>query len=359
MSQGAFQTANAPQSVPGHRQMYREPEEAAGSNIMHDRRVVRGNTYAAQVLTSTAQEEAERLREEEEAGQRKRMDRERRFNSQRAPSTPPPPGGRKHIDVQTDNYLEELTDKVPEVEEETQTEAFMDRPPSPLFIPSKTGHDMATQIEPGDLFDFDMEVVPILEVLVGKTLEVSMMEVMEEEELATIRMHQENFEQTRNAELAEVQRLEAEAKRKFAEKQRRMKEQAERIKAQQELKEKVAARSFAKNYLSDLHSSVFSALMDSGHFFDPLAKEVKEDFMPWLMDQVVENLDQVAMSRTLADDVIKAAMTLSIEKQRQAMLQKASDERKRKEEEEKRLAEEARLAAEAAAAAEAPQEEGE
>jgi len=236
---------------------------------------------------------------------------------------------------------------------------FMDRPPSPLFIPSKTGHHMATQIEPGDLFDFDMEVVPILEVLVGKTLEVSMMEVMEEEELATIRMHQENFEQTRNAELAEVQRLEAEAKRKFAEKQRRMKEQAERIKAQQELKEKVAARSFAKNYLSDLHSSVFSALMDSGHFFDPLAKEVKEDFMPWLMDQVVENLDQVAMSRTLADDVIKAAMTLSIEKQRQAMLQKASDERKRKEEEEKRLAEEARLAAEAAAAAEAPQEEGE
>merc|ERR1719453_129068 len=200
----AFQTANEPRSVPGNRQMYREPEEASGSNIMHDRRVVRGNTYAAQVLTSTAQEEAERLREEDDGMQRKRLERERRRQQRQAPSTPPPPGGRKHIDVQTDNYLEELTDKVPEVEEETQTEAFMDRPPSPLFIPSKTGHDMATQIEPGDLFDFDMEVVPILEVLVGKTLEVSMMEVMEEEELATIRMHQENFEQTRNAELATI-----------------------------------------------------------------------------------------------------------------------------------------------------------
>jgi len=346
--------------VPGSRKMYREPDDSASANIMHDRRVVRGNTYAAQVLTSTAQEEAERLREEEEAMQRKHMERERRQNMQKVPSTPPPPGGRKHIDVQTDNYLEELTDKVPEVEEETQTEAFMDRPPSPLFIPSKTGNDMATQIEPGDLFDFDMEVVPILEVLVGKTLEISMMEVMEEEELATIRMHQENFEQTRNAELAEVQRLEAEAKRKFAEKQRRMKEQAERIKQQQELKEKVAARSFTKNYLSDLHSSVFSALMDQGHFYDPLAKEFKEDFMPWLMDQVVDNLDQIQLSRRLADDMIVNAMKLSVEKQRLAMLAKEAELKRLAEEEEaRRKAEEERLKAEAEAAAAAEPEVGE
>merc|ERR1712023_162747 len=78
--------------------------------------------------------------------------------------------GRKHIDVQTDNYLEELTDRRPEVNEETQTEAFMDRPPLPLFIPSKTGLDKETQVE-DDLFDFDLEVEPILEVLVGKTMD--------------------------------------------------------------------------------------------------------------------------------------------------------------------------------------------
>ena len=49
---------------------------------------------------------------------------------------------------------------------------------------------------------------PILDVLVGKTLEQSMMEVMEEEELAELRAHQEEFVQLRNAELAETQRLE-------------------------------------------------------------------------------------------------------------------------------------------------------
>lgn len=40
------------------------------------------------------------------------------------------------------------------------------------------------------LFDFDIEVKPILEVLVGKTIEQALMEVMEEEELANLRAQQ-------------------------------------------------------------------------------------------------------------------------------------------------------------------------
>ncbi len=89
----------------------------------------------------------------------------------------------------------------------------MDQLPAPIFIPMKTGVDVETQIYEGDLFDFDAEVEPILEVLVGKTLEQSMMEVMEEEELAAMKAHQEHFEQIRNAELAETQRLEEAEKR--------------------------------------------------------------------------------------------------------------------------------------------------
>ena len=42
----------------------------------------------------------------------------------------------------------------------------------------------------GDLFDFELEVEPILEVLVGKVLEQGLMEVLQEEELAAMRRHQ-------------------------------------------------------------------------------------------------------------------------------------------------------------------------
>ena len=40
------------------------------------------------------------------------------------------------------------------------------------------------------LFNFDLEVRPILEVLVGKTVEQALLEVMEEEELASLRAQQ-------------------------------------------------------------------------------------------------------------------------------------------------------------------------
>ena len=68
------------------------------------------------------------------------------------------------------------------------------------------------------LFHFDIEVKPILEVLVGKTVEQSLLEVMEEEELANLRMQQRQFEELRNAELVEQQRLEEQERRHREEK---------------------------------------------------------------------------------------------------------------------------------------------
>lgn len=58
-------------------------------------------------------------------------------------------------------------------------------PPTPP--PSPLPH---THTTPGDLFDFDLEVEPLLEVLVGKVLEQGLMEVLQEEELAAMRRHQ-------------------------------------------------------------------------------------------------------------------------------------------------------------------------
>ena len=65
--------------------------------------------------------------------------------------TPPAVDGRRHTEVQTELYLEEITDRVEEADVQTQTDAFLDRPPTPLFIPAKTGIDAATQIEEGDV----------------------------------------------------------------------------------------------------------------------------------------------------------------------------------------------------------------
>ena len=326
----AYSFQQGPQSIGGHgggnasrsrkrsKKMYRsygmEEEAQVPANIMFDRRVVRGNTYAAQVVAANAQAEAENMRRNGPAGGGRSSQASQEQTQQMMKGHEVQPvEGRKHIDVQTDNYLEELTDRRPEVDEETQTDAYMDRPPLPLFIPTKVGLDKATQVE-DDLFDFDLEVEPILEVLVGKTLEQSMQEVLEEEELAAIRRRQEDFEQARNAELAEVQRLEAEARRKFEEKQRRVTQESDRIVHEKDVEEKVAARAFAKEYLTDLHENVFGGLVDDGTFYDPLVKEVEDVFMPWVTDQVVDRLDRVALSRKLATMVLESAVKMGHDK---------------------------------------------
>ena len=59
---------------------------------------------------------------------------------------------------------------------------------------------------------------PILEVLVGKTVEQALLEVMEEEELANLRAQQRAFEELRNAEHVEQQRLEEQERRHREEK---------------------------------------------------------------------------------------------------------------------------------------------
>ena len=165
--------ASQPRAVVAQRTKYRDPKDSLNKgqyvNMMYDPRIRRGNTVR-QAISSTQPDPLELQRQQETQRRRAARKRAQLAASQR-PNTPSAVDGRAHMDVQTELYLEELTDRVEETDVQTQTDAFLDRPPSPLFIPPKTGVDIATQILEGELFDFDLEVRPILEVLVGKTLE--------------------------------------------------------------------------------------------------------------------------------------------------------------------------------------------
>jgi radial spoke head protein 3 len=219
--------------------------------------------------------------------------------------TPEPVEGRKHIPVQTELYLEELSDRVEEVDVDVQTDEFLDRPPSPLFIPAKTGVDVSTQIYDGDLFDFNIEVKPILEVLVGKTIEQSLLEVMEEEELADLRKQQREYEELRNAEKVEQQRLEEQERRLTEEKHRRMKQAADVLRLEKETAEKLAAKAFAKSYLADLVPSVFNNLRNNGYFYDPVHRDLETGFIPWILETTASELNSNMLGRLLLDHLIR------------------------------------------------------
>lgn len=303
---GTYTYTSQPRALPCSRRRYRDnlmqpaEEPLQYGNIMYDRRVIRGNTYALQTAPLPGSIEIQRHQQS-----KRRALARRRTQEQLRAQTPEPVEGRKHVDVQTELYLEEIADRIIEVDMECQTDAFLDRPPTPLFIPAKTGKDVATQILEGELFDFDLEVRPMLEVLVGKTIEQSLLEVMEEEELANLRTSQFVYEELHNVELAEVQRLEEQERRHREEKARRKQQQWDVMHKQNETAQKIAARAFAQWYLADLLPSVFGSLRDGGYFFDPVERDIEIGFLPWLMDEVDKTMEYSMVGRTVLDTLIR------------------------------------------------------
>ncbi|KAG7327655.1 hypothetical protein KOW79_009261 [Hemibagrus wyckioides] len=272
-------------------------------NIMYDRRVVRGNTYAQHILPATAQPDPVEIQRQQEAMRRAaaRKVSKDKFHTRSSDALM----DRKHVDVQTELYLEELIDHIEDASVECQTDAFLDKPATPLFIPAKSGKDAATQIEDGELFDFDLEVEPVLQVLIGKTMEQALLEVLEEEELAGLRAQQRAFQELRNAELVEVQRLEEQERRHREEKARRIKQQRLILKKEIETAEKIAARTFTQHYLADLLPSVYSKLRDHGYFYDPVHRDIETGFLPWLMAEVNNTLEKQEVARTVLDMLIQ------------------------------------------------------
>ncbi|RYH30976.1 hypothetical protein EON65_03715 [archaeon] len=347
MMQEKFSYSAQPHAAPVKRAKYREETEnnaLLGQNLMYDARVVRGNTYSAKSLSSN-------MKGDEPGSKKGTTHRERRKGTgMKRSSTPPAVDGRAHMVMQTEDFLEELTDRPVEQDAETQTQTIMDRPASPLFVRAKIGFDVQTQIEAGDLFDFDMEVEPILEVLVGKTLHVAMLEVMQEEELEAIRLQQEEFETIRNIELAELQRLEAEIKRKEQEKRRRVAQEKKRLEDRQRLEELVAARQFSSQFLGELHVSVFDMLETQGHFYDPVQREIEELFMGDLLAGMTAGAGVYDAASQIVWELLENARVLAKKHEAECIQQRKElrERLEREEAERKRIEEEARAAAEAA-----------
>ena len=75
--------------------------------------------------------------------------------------------------MQQANQWDELDDYNNMVnEQEIEPDFVIDVAPLATFVPNEKGHEKMTQIFDGDndLFDFDNEVEPVLQVLIGKSI---------------------------------------------------------------------------------------------------------------------------------------------------------------------------------------------
>ena len=279
---------------------------------MYDRRVMRGNTYGGIVVPGAKQAGGGGGGGGGSPGRTRRRKKYIPPEVDSIFNIRPEVERREGIDLSQFLISKEdaSNDVRVEVHVESQTDALAELPPPAPYVPRKTGVDVSTQIEPEDnLFKFDLEVEPILEVLVGKTLEQSLIEVQEEEELAHLRERKQALYDEKSKEEERIRGMELDEQSKWEAKERYRLAELARVEREKDLEQKVWSSYMSKTLVrDDFVEGVFERLEGNGVFRDPVRRGVEEQFMPWVLQMVGGNLDRVASSRRLVDSALERAL---------------------------------------------------
>ncbi|XP_058460726.1 radial spoke head protein 3 homolog A isoform X2 [Malaya genurostris] len=299
--------ANAPNGAPKHNcsnRIARIHHHASYQNVMHDRRVIRGSNF---IVGNSQEGDGDNLQKEAEARRRQLLRKKHVARNQRGIiGTPPAVRGRKHENVQTEKYLEELFVRPPEMDAGCQTDLFLYRPPSPPYVPQNVGQDVATEILEGELFDFDAEVQPIIEVLVGRTIEQALIEVLHEEEIAEMKRQQQQIMAIREAELAELRRLEIEDRKLIAEKERRILQDKIAQSLDKEMQERITASKLLQGRIDDLLPDVLDTVENIKSEKD--RNEFERQVAPWVAKEVAQEIGRMIDSKELLEDIIREVL---------------------------------------------------
>jgi Holliday junction resolvase RusA-like endonuclease len=259
--------------------------------------------------------------------------------------------GRAHMEVQTDDYLEDLEDgEVFEQEMGVQTD-FPDIPKEVETYPhpyAMRGESKATCIEGKEIFDFDDAVEPILETLLGKALGFGFDEILEEEEMKQLQRCRRSFLGEQQSRAEAILEMERQAQFAFEAKEAHLSKERQRFQHERTVAHKLAAGHKARRFLDNLQSNVFDELTAAGFFIDPQQDAVEAVFMPFLVGDVKARLSTLRDSQDCADSLIYAVLN-AIQQEKKAVWEAkmfAIQEKARLKQE----AEEARAAAEKQAA---------
>lgn len=299
MSGETYVFMSAPAAVEGdRRRKYREQAErdelGAPSNMMFDPRVNRGVTCVKpdNVARVNALKEAQAIEPKRHRTSKATLIRQGKIRA-----TPPSVAqlhekivvAKERVEVPLHLYLLEQGTPVGTCHEEAQTDAFLAEPPTPDYIPEKRGVDVETQVENEALFNFDRDVATILAVVISKTMEQSLLEVRQEEELRWMSSEKSRLEDKETARKREAEQLELQERSRLLAKAEIIAKEHARAEQEKQLQEKLDANVFSRRFLQGLQESCFEDLTRLRVFYDPVEKE-SESFIPWLKDQVMHNL---------------------------------------------------------------------
>lgn len=330
------------------RKKFREPtevEEELGNtaNLMFDPRVMRGVTCGQPVPLNAMDMNMNNAVRNPKRASKRQMVRQGKIR-------PKPPSvkdihenikvEKKRVEVPLHLYLLEQEDPVSIQDESTQTDAFLEEPPSPKFIPRKTGVDTGAQVDPDEVFDYDRDVAPILEVVISKVMEQGLMEVRQEEELKSIARSKAFLEDKSRQRQAIAKSLEQKERGATKTKEQVMAEARVRADKEKDVHKKLASDVFANRWLVNLQQNAFADLDEHSYFRDPTDLAVAQ-FMPWLQSYSTDKIEELQEAQGWLDGMLGKTFEKGQDEVKAAHEERARQQAEREEEERQQLAREA------------------
>ena len=249
--------------------------------------------------------------------------------------------------MQSSNLWEALDDEENFANEsDIESDYYVDRPPTAVFIEDQAGEDKKIQVMDWDpeLFDFNNEVEPILQVLVGKSIEHARIEVIEEYEGQVLAKHKRRFLQLKEAELMETQRLEEARARKSDEVDRRNLQMRTAKNQLIAADKKVVARLFSKNFLNTFKRNTMNTLVDLGTLRRPVDLSTGASYVPQMYNQIQYDMQSFHDHQDQLDDILQDSMAKVSLVHKQSIIKELNrrQEKKKEEMKKKRMEEEAK-----------------
>jgi hypothetical protein len=207
-------------------------------------------------------------------------------------------------------YCEEdpATNFVTTNDEGTQSDAFVARPVTPEYVPRKTGIDCATQIEDQtELFDFDKEVLPMLNIIVDKTIEQALFEVRSEAELLALEAAADEFREKKSKELDWVRDRETQVMNEINAKRNLVHNKALEQRGLQEVRRLIAGRFCFNQLLPTIVNEVFADLLDADVWKDATVTDVVQETLPAVYDIVLNTHARRVATEELVEDLLQSA----------------------------------------------------
>lgn len=170
-------------------------------------------------------------------------------------------------------------------------------------MPKKTGIDKITQIEDYDLFNYDEEVQPILNVLLSKTIDQACLEVEEEFELEDIMKFKEDFKRRREIEDSEWQHEVKKEITRIKVKNKALENARHKRKQQIETMNKLQCLNVAKNFLANTFRQSMQFLAEKNHWRDTFKDQLHINFQEWLIDSVAANISNKVSGNIQSNDL--------------------------------------------------------